>query len=783
MLSFCEFVFPHFGCCIPMCARTIPTDTTAMAHAYLRQQLQRVEHRLQTTVELVAEHHRHWQLLSSTATLAECLDSLHRLQHGHMARYKEHHQTTTEAQHPFSKQQQHHHHQTTPGPMALRDASLLSPRVVSSSSLPHDNNHHIAHATSVRSAAQFIANSKQQQQQRSPSHTNNDTNKPPPTRHWNRLDPLVETDHETDADTTPRTTTTTDRCDTITPLAAAAAAAVHWSLHSSGTQSPPSALSHPYPHSIINNNDATPTTIRSLVVDHEQPWLRGASSTALPIQQRHHADPARTIPRPWSLSLQCPDRLAPALDAEPDVASAASSNLLLLLSVDDDSHGSDDNDEYDDNDTVPTVLQSHHGQRLPVEQQQHGSMPQFLSRDKENDRPLLPTATDDDSVLPNKMNGDPKWTTTAAAATIHSMYAAADPDDYSIPSVTTVLHNPWNRTAPTTISDACWESTNNNNNNTNFRTATTAAAVTVPSPSNYPGRERRFPEDPDLAEQRAFLDPDDERFSFVPSEPRFYSQDFFDDGISVLDSTIIQDIAPIVCRVANCEEGRCSVGTTETPVLDRYRLASDDLSPHGFVVLPNPRNQNSTSHRTKKQQHATRSSTPSSLLLSHNRVASNTMPSLTDKGDGRGRLQTISERILGAINIPSSQQTPLKTSLTNDATRLKNSARDSFADPAILLRYIPRAEYDEAPRLVHLQTTFDELQSAVTLLNAHMQFTSWGDDRRFIQNSEAHRILAESFPLERKRNSVLFALSFCQRVRMRLPTRREDEIVYDVVVD
>ena len=113
------------------------------------------------------------------------------------------------------------------------------------------------------------------------------------------------------------------------------------------------------------------------------------------------------------------------------------------------------------------------------------------------------------------------------------------------------------------------------------------------------------------------------------------------------------------------------------------------------------------------------------------------------------------------------------------------------------LRPVTKPEFDVAPRIIHLQVTFGEVEAAAAALNdairQALRFQKPAIARVHVADSEVHRILrlacsnngCAAFEEDRKRKSLLFALCHFGRLRMRRPTasseEEEHELVYDVV--
>lgn len=323
-----------------------------------------------------------------------------------------------------------------------------------------------------------------------------------------------------------------------------------------------------------------------------------------------------------------------------------------------------------------------------------------------------------------------------------------------------------------------------------------------------------------------------------------------------------------------------SVVSRETPVLDRYRLAHDERSPHGFVVLPNPR-RHRHSGRKQKSRHtlkenkkpiapqlpatiyehsignATSSSSSSSVTntaVKEESTITNHLPSLLlrtplsadviSKRGGVLRKQPQSDfrhslapsllyakanlmrdtpkpSVLttpppAAKNHPSAPTTDMTSIAIKSPPPTSKRRHDRFADPTQELesngsitekdntwkqiqpymKPISKMEYDNAPRIVHLQVEYEELITAVDALNdaIHCAVTDGGHSNTIISHvhvseAEAHLILTQSarFVDVRKRKNILFALCSLRRLIMRNPNKitsgpeHEIEFIFDIV--
>jgi hypothetical protein len=325
-----------------------------------------------------------------------------------------------------------------------------------------------------------------------------------------------------------------------------------------------------------------------------------------------------------------------------------------------------------------------------------------------------------------------------------------------------------------------------------------------------------------------------------------------------------------------------SVLSRETPVLDRYRLAHDERSPHGFVVLPNPRRHRHSCQK-QKSQHALKASqkpiTPQQAATIYDHSSGNPtllsssiidtaeeqssitthLPSLllqpplsadvTSKRGGMLRSQMQSDfrhslapsLLYAKANLmrnaiqPSILTTPPPPSTANtypsDSTmdmisfaikspppsskrrddRLQDPSHELESNNSInendktwkqthpYMKPILKTEFDNAPRIVHLQVEFEELITAVDALNdaIHDAITDCSHSGTIISHvhvseSEAHLILTRSarFVDIRKRKNILFALCSLRRLIMRNPNRttstkagpdHENDFIFDIV--
>jgi hypothetical protein len=240
-----------------------------------------------------------------------------------------------------------------------------------------------------------------------------------------------------------------------------------------------------------------------------------------------------------------------------------------------------------------------------------------------------------------------------------------------------------------------------------------------------------------------------------------------------------------------------SVDTSETPVLDRYQLATDDSIPHGFVVLPNPRRQHkykgsvAIPHKSPFQRYSARRDEMEAL-----QTVAEQSSSTDSSGSETLRASTSPPTQPGKEGEPeASRSTP---SLPQEIVGL-DSSLSPMDGPEDLrhrlqewprLRYITEPEYSAAPRLIKLQTTYEELRTAVSVLNdflfrssrtnASPSLTSNLTDS-LLTTSAVHLVLGDTFPAERKRKSIIYALCHCQKMQMILPRSANEEVTYRVV--
>jgi hypothetical protein len=239
-----------------------------------------------------------------------------------------------------------------------------------------------------------------------------------------------------------------------------------------------------------------------------------------------------------------------------------------------------------------------------------------------------------------------------------------------------------------------------------------------------------------------------------------------------------------------------SVDTSETPVLDRYQLATDDSSPHGFVVLPNPRRQHTSKgivafpHKSPFQRYSARRDEMEALQTvteqssSADSGASDTMHA---SASPNAQPEMAGEPAASHSTLSLPQELARSDSPSPKAGH--EDLRGHFQEwPR--LQHITEPEYSAAPRLIQLQTTYEELQMAVSVLNdflfrltrtnASPSLTFNLTDGGLLTNSAVHQVLGDTFPVERKRKSIIYALCHCQKMRMVLPRSANEEVAFHV---
>jgi len=337
--------------------------------------------------------------------------------------------------------------------------------------------------------------------------------------------------------------------------------------------------------------------------------------------------------------------------------------------------------------------------------------------------------------------------------------------------------------------------------------------------------------------------------------------------ISNLNETLGQQLLETVLEESVESAANSSRRSTETPVLDRYRLVKDDQSPHGFVVLPNERRQHTSSFSKKKNKKTEAAASPSSpgfpssgdqsstkknyrrtphpkknkQLPSTPRIDENAPLNLssaaaaavspvlesgpqafvpltrtprTDENRDRTKclvaLDDRDRRSLAPSLLQANGTSPptvptrrdslsIRSNLKSPPTSTMMTAHETeIASHLPFLRPVTKPEFDVAPRIIHLQVTFDEVEAAAAALNdairQALRFQKPAIARVHVADSEVHRILrlactsnhgCAAFEEDRKRKSLLFALCHFGRLRMRRPTasseEEERELVYDVV--
>lgn len=216
-----------------------------------------------------------------------------------------------------------------------------------------------------------------------------------------------------------------------------------------------------------------------------------------------------------------------------------------------------------------------------------------------------------------------------------------------------------------------------------------------------------------------------------------------------------------------------SVGSEETPVLDRYRVDADDESPHGFRVVPNPRGVRRRRAIDAARQPRVRFQTESSILgISE--------PTMYRKTPYRVAKMTPTTTTIDE-NVPINHATtdrPVWTSPIEDRGSTSNLGRRRFqsipasisystrskatadSDPIRAYRMAPVSweEYEDAPRVIRMQVSYEELRLAIAAWN-HRPVMS-----RSVSDEVASKMLGLDDAKSRK---VMMALCHFRRLVMR----------------
>lgn len=683
--------------------------------------------------------------------------------------------------------------------------------------------------------------------------------------HRQQLDSLVETDNETDnsgATCTPRTqyTATPGSNTTFTRAAAAAAFAATPRSAATSTRSTPATPTFNDLHlsastaSIIyqatgRDKGDSAAAATSTCSDDDNDGSDECSTSRSRADASYYLDDERTHPSDEQNNKSPKD---PRRFQNNNGRFSQPTDELLQQSGQYD----DDEDTYDDDDehtipTVSTVLQTrrHHRQ---------GAAVYFEEEDDDTHKNKSRVALSGLTFYDYDENADADDCSKQQSQTWRNAFAEdADSDEeYSIPTVSTVLQS-----RRTTLLQQQQQQQHDDGASYDERLIPTVSGSDAIHPQQQ--QQPRRQDNPKSTHSKQLSTPSRSVGGGRPSHIEFESLADYSNNIpspAQTHSTMDDDDTVVVLNdeTSTCynrqletvqEEDNASVCSTETPVLDRYRLVHDDESPHGFVVLPNPRGLLHSKKKKKKayrkspypkQKHQQQPSTPridenaplNLLEESSFGIASSSTPYVAETVSRTPLTSLCRSASKRLVDLDEWDRRSLAPSLLyarhaaspilpspnykgNNAVSPKQPPPVTVASSVLpFLRSITKAEYDAAPRLIHLQVSLDELRMAVAALNDAIgqaavdavhniqsphshHFGGTGGAGAdcvvasrdvHVASTEAHRILSDyscCFEQERKRKSLLFALCYCKRLRMRLPTSASsgEEIVYDVVGD
>jgi hypothetical protein len=300
------------------------------------------------------------------------------------------------------------------------------------------------------------------------------------------------------------------------------------------------------------------------------------------------------------------------------------------------------------------------------------------------------------------------------------------------------------------------------------------------------------------------------------------------------------------------DNSNVSVSSDETPVLDRYRIDRDENSPNGFRVVPNQRGRHATrnTHSGVTPVHEKRETSPGFAPNPMSAPSSNRRPKQVFRRTPHPKKKvpstpTIDENtpFNGSMSPPVRPIRPLESPLASfsplralasprlERTRLSypishQEERTNTLPPSLLyakaalemknpgssrplgrtvpslssrsgldavhghhhIRPVPLSEYENGPRVVKMQVSFEELEGATVALNDALRQRK-GARAMQLEHLEANQILQPLGISERKSRSILMTLCHFRRLMMQRCDKRhsllgEDKnqkIVFDVV--
>lgn len=223
-----------------------------------------------------------------------------------------------------------------------------------------------------------------------------------------------------------------------------------------------------------------------------------------------------------------------------------------------------------------------------------------------------------------------------------------------------------------------------------------------------------------------------------------------------------------VAALTTVAEDAASVGSEETPILDRYRIDADEESPYGFRVVPNERRPRSTrSHNNVK--HVTvmaPTTTPHRPNRTFRRTPYSKMVPSTptiDENAPLGSFNYAETLDLVGMDVDKIDEQPRSHSLPSPILYAKaSSSIDAWMNQRI--EPITEQDYAEAPRVVTMQVSFADVQAAVEALNAELGRSSADT----LTEHHAKRILERLAGWdERRSQKVLMGLCHWRRLVMR----------------
>jgi hypothetical protein len=304
-----------------------------------------------------------------------------------------------------------------------------------------------------------------------------------------------------------------------------------------------------------------------------------------------------------------------------------------------------------------------------------------------------------------------------------------------------------------------------------------------------------------------------------------------DDWTAHLDQALAGLLPTVPEQQLYQHEDNVSLGSQETPVLDRYRLAPDAAAPHGFVVVPNPRRRPLpvlaaarrpvvSSHKhdpNNKGVHWDDENAPLNLAQKRAWNLVGEQVGSTARGP---TATTTTRRPLAVSHLEEEEEVQATTSpgtfvgrrpqqhqprqssssraggLPSSFQTTRTAARSSphrGAGGKPLLAPISREEYEASPRVVKMQVSLAQVQQAILLWNA----AAAGDGGLCTKNTTTtaattHAVVTDAQvakvwrPLlagssaDRQRQTLL--MSLCHWRRLVLRRTASGTTVYEVVV-